>query len=100
MEILRGNQDTLSNQNKQTFNFVSLTYAETNTNRLLIKSLQKDIDQVNTTVHHLSKERKALIYIRNLFIIMFQLRIHLATLCNGIHSLNEDVLSTQNQILV
>ena len=55
MEILKGNQDTLSNQIKQTFNFVNLTYAKAITNRLLLSSLQKDIIQVNTIVHHLSK---------------------------------------------
>ena len=43
MEILKGNQDILSNQVKQTFNFVNLTYVETDTNRLLLKSLKKDI---------------------------------------------------------
>ena len=32
MEILKGNQDVLSNQIKQTFNFVKLTYVETDTN--------------------------------------------------------------------
>ena len=31
MEILKGNQDTHSNQIKQTFNFINLTYAESNT---------------------------------------------------------------------
>ena len=100
MEILKGNQDILSNKIKQTFNFVNLTYVKTDTNRLLLKSLQKDIVQVNSTVHHLSKELKALIYNRNLFIIMFQLRSHLATLCNGIHSLKVDILSFLNQISV
>ena len=58
-------QDTLGNQIKQTFNFVNLTYTEKHTNRLLLKSLQKDIVQVNTTVYCLSKEFKALIYNRN-----------------------------------
>ena len=69
MEILKGNQDTLSNQIKQTFNFVNLTYTESNTNILLLNSLQKDIVQINTTVHHLSKEHTALILDRNFFII-------------------------------
>ena len=39
MEILKGNQDFLSTQIKQTFNFVYLTYVETNTNRSLLNSL-------------------------------------------------------------
>ena len=89
--ILKGNQDILSNQIKQTFNFVNLTYAQTNTNRLLLNSLQKDIMQVNTNVHHLSKELKALIFDRHFFIIMFQLRSCLVTLCNGINSLRIDI---------
>ena len=67
MEILKGNQDILSKQIEQSSNFVSLTYSETDTNRLLLKSLQKDIIQINSTVHCLSKELKALIYDRNLF---------------------------------
>ena len=67
MEILKGNQDTLSKQIKQPFNFVNLTYAESNTNRLLLSSLQKDIVQIITTDHCLSKELKALILDRKLF---------------------------------
>ena len=59
IEILKGNQDILSNQIKQTFKFVNITYAESNTDRLLLSSLQKDIVQINTTIHHLSKELKA-----------------------------------------
>ena len=74
MAILEENQDILSNQMQKTFNFVNLTYAETNTNRLLLRSLQKDILQVNNTVHHLSKEPKVLFHDRNFFIMMFQLR--------------------------
>ena len=70
MEILKGNKDTLSNQIKQTFNFVNLTYTESNTNRLLLSSLQKDIVQIISTVHHLSKQLKALILDRNFFVLM------------------------------
>ena len=77
MEILKGNQDTLSNQIKQTSNFVNLTYAESNLNRLLLSSLKKDIVHINSTVHHLSKELKAPILDRNSFVIMLQLRSHL-----------------------
>ena len=73
---------------------------ETNANRLLLNSLQKDIVQINATVHHLSKEIKALIYDRNIFITMFQLRSHLVTLCNRINSLRTDILSIINQLLV
>ena len=43
MEILKGNQDILSSQIQKTFNFVNLTYTETDKNRLLLKSLQKVI---------------------------------------------------------
>ena len=64
MEILKGNQNIL-----KVFNFVNLTYAKTDTNRMLLKSLQKDIVQIKSTVHHLSKELKALIHNRNFFII-------------------------------
>ena len=72
MEILKGNQDILSSQiQKKTFNFINLTFAETDTNRLLLKSLQKDLIQINSTIHHLSKELKTLVHDRNLFIIMF-----------------------------
>ena len=100
MEILKGNQDTLSNKIKQMFNFVNLAYAESNTNRLLLSSLQKDIVQINSTVHCLSKESKALILDRNFFIIMLHLRSHLATLCNGLNSLWINILSIVNQISI
>ena len=100
MEILKGNQDTVSNQIKQMFNFINLTYTESNTNRLLLCSLQKDIIQINSTVHCLSKELKALILERNFFIIMLQLRSHLATLHNRIKSLRINILSKVNQISI
>ena len=73
---------------------------ETDTNRLLLKSLQKDTVQIKSTVHHLSKEFKARIFDRNFFIIMFLLRGCLVTLCNGIHSLKIDILSILYQILI
>ena len=93
MEILKGN---LSSQIKQTFNFVNLTYAESNTNRLLLSSLQEDIVQINSTVYHLSKELKALILDRNFLVIMFQLRTHFMALCNGLNSLRINILSIVN----
>ena len=71
---------------------------ENDTNRLLLKSLQKDIIQINSIIHHLSKELKVLFHERNFFIVMFQLRSHLVTLHNGIHS--EDMLSILNQVSV
>ena len=46
--ILEENQDVLSNQIQKTFNFVNLTFSETSTNRLLLRSLQKDILQQTT----------------------------------------------------
>ena len=100
VEILKGNQDILSSHIQKTFNFINLTYAETDTNRLLLKLLQKDIIQINRTVHHISKELKVLIHDRNLFIVMFQLRSHLVTLHNGIHSVKIDILSILNHVLV
>ena len=98
MEILGGNQDTLSRQIKKTFNFINLTYTETDTNMLLLRSLQKDIFQTNSTIHYLSKELKALFSQQNSFIIMFQLRSHLVTLCKGIHSVKIDTLSILNHL--
>ena len=71
MEILKENQDILSSQIQNTFNFVNLIYAETGINRLLLKSLQQDIVQINSTVHHLSEELKAFIQDKNFFIVMF-----------------------------
>ena len=62
------------------FNFVNLTYEESNTNRLHLISLQKDIVQINSTAHLLSKELKALTLDKNFFVIMFQLRSHLGLL--------------------
>ena len=100
MEILKANQDTPSTQIKQTFKFVNLTYTETNTNRLLLSSIQKDIVQINSTVYHLSKELKALILDRNFFIIMFQLRNCLANLHNGLNSLRIKIFSIVNQVSV
>ena len=85
---------------QKTFNFINLTYMETDTNRLFFQSLQKDIIQINSTVHHLSKELKALVHDRNYFIIMFQLRSHLAALHNGIHSVKIDILSIINKVSV
>ena len=94
------NKDILSSQVQKTFNFVNLTYAEIDTNQLLIRSLQKDILHINSTVNCLSKELKALFHDRNFFIIMFQLRSNLATLCNGINSVRSDILSILNQVSV
>ena len=68
------------------------------TNILLLKSLQKDIVQINSTVYCLPKELKALIHNRNFFIVMFQLRSCLANHCNGIHSLKIGILSILNQV--
>ena len=93
MAILEENQDILSSEIQKTFNFVNLTYMETDTNCLLLKSLQKDILQINSTVHHLLKELKALFHDRNFFIIMFHLRSWLATLHNGINSVRIDIQS-------
>ena len=73
---------------------------ETDTNQLLLRSLQKDILQINSTIHCLLKELKAPFYIRNFFIIMFQLRSHLATLCKGINSVRIDILLILNHVLV
>ena len=71
MEILKGNQDILSSQIQKTFNFVNLTYTETDTNRLLLRLLQKDIFQINSTVHCLSKELKAFFHNRNFLSLCF-----------------------------
>ena len=79
MEILKGNQDILGSQIQKPFNFFNLTYMETDTNRLLIKSLQRNIVQINSTVHHLSKDLKALIHNRKVFIVLFQLKSHLSS---------------------
>ena len=68
-------------------------------NRVLLKSLQ-DIVQTNITVHHLSKEYKALIQDINFFIFMFQLRSYLVMLCNRIHSIRIDILSILNPVSV
>ena len=71
MMILEENQNILSNQMQKTFNFVNLTYAENNTNILLLRSLQKDIIQVNNTVQYLPKELIVLFHNRNFCITMF-----------------------------
>ena len=99
MAILGDNQDILRSQIQRTFNSVNLTYTETDTNRCLLKSLQKDILQINNTVHCLSKELKALFHSRNFFIIMFQLRSHLATLRSAINLVRTEILSILNQVL-
>ena len=75
-------------------------YAETDTNKLLLKSLQKDILQINRTVHHLSKELKSIFHNRNFFAIMFQLRSYLATPCNGISLVKTDILSIWDEVLI
>ena len=100
MGILNENQDILSYQIHKTFNFVNLMYAETNTNRLLLRSLQKDILQVDNTVHCLSKELKVFCHDRNFFITMFQLRSQLVTLQSGINSVSIDLLSILYQLSV
>ena len=100
MAILEENQDILSSQIQKTFNFVNLSYVETDTNQLLLKSLQKDILEINSTVHPISKELKALFYDRNFFIIMFQLRSHLTTPHNGLNSFRIDILSILNHVLI
>ena len=53
MAAIEENLDMLNSQIQKMFNFVNLTDAETDTNQLLLKSLQKDILQINNTVHHL-----------------------------------------------
>ena len=100
MAMLKQNQDILNGQIQKTFNFINLTYTETDTNRLLPKSLQKDILQIKSTVHHLSKELKSLFEDRNFFVIMFQLRSHLATLNNGINSVKIDILSILDNVSI
>ena len=73
---------------------------ETDTNRLLLRSLAKDIIQINSTVHCLSKQLKALVHNRNFFFIMFQSRSCLAIVHNGLHSIKIDILSILNQVSV
>ena len=97
MEFLKAIQDTLSSQIEDTFNFVNLTYVETNTDRLFFSSLQQDIVQINSTVHHLWKEVKVPILDRNFFIILFQLRSHLVTLHNGLNPLRINVSFFNNK---
>ena len=75
-----------------------MTYAETDRNRLLLKLLKQDIVQINSTVLCLSKELNAFIQDRNFFIIMFQLRSHIAVPCNGLHSVRIDILLILNQV--
>ena len=81
-------------------NFINLMYVEIDTQRLLLRSLQKDFLQINSTARCLSKELKTLFHNRNFFIIMFQLRSHLATLCNGMNLVKIDILSILNQVYV
>ena len=102
MAILDKNQNILSDRIQKTFNFVNLTYAETNTNRLVLRSFQKDIFQVNNTVHLLLKELKILFCDRNFFITMFQLRGHLVTLQSGKNLVRIDILSIldQNSVII
>ena len=76
MAIVKQNHDILNSQIQKTFNFLNLTYVETDTNRLLLKSLQNDFLQINITIYCLSKELKSLFHHRNVFVIMFQLRSH------------------------
>ena len=56
MAMLKQNLDILNSLIQKTFNFINLTYVETDTNRLLLNSLQKDILQINSSVYHQSKE--------------------------------------------
>ena len=100
MAIKEQNQDILNSQIQETFNFINLTYTETDSSRLLLISLQKDILQINSTVHHLSKELKSLFHDRNFFVIKFQFRSCLATLCNGINSVKIDILSILDQVSI
>ena len=97
MAILEENQDILTSQIQKTFTFVNISYEETSINRLLLRSLQKDILQVNNTVHCLSKELKRIFCNRNFFITMFQLRSHLATLQSGTNSVRIGILSILDQ---
>ena len=93
MPILEENLDILSSQIQKTFNLINLTYVETDTTPLLLRSLQKDILQINSTFHCLSKDLKALFHDRYFFIIIFQVKGHLATLHNRINSVRIDILS-------
>ena len=100
MAILQENQDVISNQIQKTFNFVNLTFVKTSTNKHLLRLLQKDILQVNNTVHCLSKELKLLYHDRNSFISMFQIRSQLATLQSKINLVRVDIMSILDQILL
>ena len=100
MAILKQNQDILNSQVQKTFNFINLTYKETDTNRLLLKYLEKDILQIYSTVHCLSKELKSLFHNKNFFAIMLQSRSCLAPLCNRINSVKIDILSILYQVSI
>ena len=99
MTILEENQNVLSSQIQKTFNFVNLAYAETNTNRLLLSSLQKHILQENSSPTPIERA-KSTFYDRNFFITMFQLRCHLAALQSGINLVRIDILSILDQLSV
>ena len=73
---------------------------ETDTNRLLLKSLQKDILQINSIIHCLSKELKPLFHVRNFFVIMFHLKCHLATLHKSVNSDQIDIISFLGQVSI
>ena len=106
MAILEENQDIFSSLIQKTKKYKDIQFCKSNlhgnyiTNWLLLKSLQEDIFQINNTVHHLSKELKALFHDRNFFIIMFHLRSHLPNLRSGINSVRIDILSILNLVLL
>ena len=81
-------------------NFINLTYLDSDTNRLLLKSLQKDILQINSTIHCLSKELKPLFHDRSSFVTTCLLKHHLATPCSWINSVKIDILSILDQVSI
>ena len=100
MAILKENQYILNRQTEKTFNFVNLTYVETDTNSLL-KSPQKDIFQINSTVHCLSKELKLPFHDRNFFCYHVPVeKSFSATICNGINLVKIDILSILDQVSI
>ena len=76
--ILKENQDILSSQIQKTFNFINLTYTETDTNRLLFNLLQKGHSADKQYCPPPMKRDKITFYERNFVVIIFQLRCHLA----------------------
>ena len=100
MAILKENQDILSSQIQKTFKFVNLTCTETDTNRLILRSVQKDILQIKCYYTLPIKRTKSTFPWQKFLYYHVSVEKPFSYPFNGINSVKIDILTILNQISV